>query len=171
MAIPPDLSDFSKEEIKTALDEVRYPFEIAVFSSDNYHNFGAIVRISHNFLAKKIHMVDFDEFYKKASMGCHKWENIEKTSLARFLENNADRNIIAFECRPGLQSTDIRTFEYPKNPILFFGSEKFGVPDQVLQQAKAVVSIPVFGVHVDYNLAVAAGIAMYDFVNKITVNK
>jgi len=171
MAIPPDISDFSIEEVKSTLDEIRHPFEVAVFSSDNYHNSGAIIRIAHNFLCKKIWMVDFDAYYKKAAMGCHKWENIEKVTLKEFQDLNTNRNIVAFERRPGLQSIDLRGYAYPENPILFFGSEKFGVPDQILEQSETIVSIPVFGVHVDYNLAVAAGIAMYSWVEQYTRNK
>lgn len=167
MTTPPDLSEFSLDEILTALDDVRHPFEVAVYGSENYYNFGAILRVAHNFLTGGVWMVDFSDFYKKASMGTHKWESIRPVTLTEFLTLNADRNIVAFERRPDLESQDIRFFEYPENPILFFGSEKFGVPDRVLEQAHAVVSIPVFGVHNDFNQAVAAGIAMYDLVSKL----
>ncbi len=167
MTTPPDISDFSIEEIRTALDDVRHPFEVAVYSSENYYNMGSVLRVAHNFLAKKVWMVDFTSFYKKAGMGTHKWESIEEATLTEFLTRNKDRNIIAFERRHNLTTKDIRNFEYPENPILFFGSEKFGVPDRVIEQAHSVVTIPVFGVHNDYNQAVAAGIAIYDFVSKL----
>ena len=49
MTIAPDLSEFSKEEIKETLDEIRHPFEVAVFSSENYFNMGAIIRAGHSF--------------------------------------------------------------------------------------------------------------------------
>lgn len=167
MSSAPDLSEFSIDDIRTALDDVRHPFEVAVYGSENYYNFGAILRIAHNFLVKKVWMVDFSDFYKKAGMGTHKWESIEEVTLTEFLVLNKERNIIAFERREDLESEDIRSFEYPENPILFFGSEKFGVPDRVIEQAHSCVTIPVFGVHNDYNQAVAAGIAMYDFVAKL----
>lgn len=167
MTTPPDLSEFSLDEICSALDDVRHSFEIAVYGSENYYNFGAIVRVAHNFLCRKIWMVDFSDFYKKASMGSHKYENVQVVTLTEFLTVHVGRNIVAFERRPDLDSKDIRDFRYPKDPILFFGSEKFGVPDRVLEQAHSAVSIPVFGVHNDYNQAVAAGIVMYDFVVKL----
>lgn len=166
MTAPPDLKDFTKEEIREALNEVRHPFEVAVYSSENYFNFGAIIRVGHGFLCRKFWQVDFTQFYKKASMGSHKWENVEKVTLAEFWEKTAGRPVIAFEKRPGLNCIDIRSFTYPENPILFFGSEKYGVPDEVLERAHSIVTIPMWGIHNDFNQAVAAGIAMYDWINK-----
>lgn len=166
MTVAPDLSAFTKEEIRDALDDVRHPFELAVYSSENYFNMGAIIRAGHSFLCRKYWMVDFDKFYKKATMGCHKWEHTEKVSLAEFFERTANRNIVVFEKRPGIDSLDIHNFSYPENPILFFGSEKFGVPDEVIARANSVVTIPLYGVHNDLNISIAAGIAMYDFVAK-----
>jgi tRNA G18 (ribose-2'-O)-methylase SpoU len=167
MTIAPDLSDFSKEEIRETLNEIRHPFEVAVHSSENYFNMGAILRAGHSFLCRKFWMVDFDKFYKRATMGAHKYENIEKCTLNEFFERNVGRNIVAFEKRTGVESVDVQTYKYPENPILFFGSEKFGVPDDVIARAKTVVTIPLYGIHNDLNVAVAAGIGMYDFVSKM----
>ena len=168
MTQPPNIQGLSTDFVKETLQEIRHPFEVAVYSSENYYNFGAILRVAHNFLVRKVWMVDFSDFYKKASMGTHRWETIQEATLAEFLELHKDRNIVAFERRPDLDSEDIRHFQYPEDPILFFGSEKFGVPERILEQAHSVVSIPVFGVHNDYNQAVAAGIGMYDFISKVS---
>lgn len=171
MSIAPDLSDFSKEEICESLGEVRFPYEIAVHSSENYFNMGAIIRTGHSFLCRKYWMVDFDKFYEKAAMGTCKWEKIEKVTLAEFFGAIGTRPIVVFERRKDLKMVDIHTFEYPENPILFFGSEKFGVPDDIVKRAYAVVTIPLYGVHNDLNLSIAAGIATYDFVTKYLYNK
>ena len=105
--------------------------------------------------------------YEKATMGTHKYENIVKDSIDDFMQFSAGRNIVAFERRHDLQTTDIRNFEYPENPILLFGSEKFGVPDILLERATNIVHIPQFGIHNDMNLSVAVGIVLYDFINKM----
>lgn len=154
-----------KKDVITMLAPRRRPYELAVYSSENYFNFGAIVRTAHCFLCRKIWMIDFDKFYKKASMGTHKYENIEKVSLNEFLEINSNRNIVLFERREGIAFQSIFDFDYPDNPILFFGSEKFGVPDEIINKFP-VVSIPMEGIHNDLNMAVAASIVMFDFVSK-----
>lgn len=168
MTAPPDLGNLTKEEIRETLDEIRHPFDVAVYSSENYFNMACIIRTCHANLCNKIWQVDFTKFYKKATMGTHKYENIAKVSLNEFLSLNAERNIIVFERNDILTTKDIRYFTYPSNPILFFGSEKFGVPEQVIKAAHSVVSIPMFGLHNDLNISVAAGIAIYDFILKMS---
>lgn len=167
---------FTLEEINETLNELRRPVEVAVWSSENYYNFSAIIRTSHNFLVSKIWGIDLRDpehpygkpFYKKAAMTALKWEkkNIFLRSSEEFLEETKDRNIIACERRESLDTEDIRGFKYPDNPILLFGSEKFGVPDHLLKRANHIVSIPVGAFVTDHNISVAAGIFLYDHFNK-----
>ncbi len=166
MSHAPDLSDFSKQEIRDTLNEIRHPFEIAVYHSKNEFNLGAIIRVCHNFLVKKIWAIDIDWYYPKATMGSHKFENIEKISLENFLAQTKDRNLVAFERRYNLDTQDLRRFVWPQDPILIFGSENGGVPDEVLTRANALVSIPQYGVHNDFNVHSAASIAIYDWISK-----
>lgn len=167
MAKGPDLSMFTKGEIRDVLNEVRSDFDIAIVGADNYFNGGAIVRTAHQFLAKNIIFVDCDQFYEKATMGTHKWENIHKMSLSEFIAWSSNRNLVVSERRQGLESEDLAIFSYPKNPVLCFGGEKEGTPQEILDLPnKQVVSIPQFGILNDMNLACAAGIVMYDWTVK-----
>ena len=169
MTIGPDVSDCDKNFIRAALNEVRHPIDVAVFSSENYFNFGSIVRTSHNFLVRTIYAVDLPQHYERADLGTRKYENIVRVSVDEFLAmcGAEKRNIVAFERRPGMISLDLPSFVWPEKPFAFFGSEKTGVPDRVLSYpTTSVVSIPMYGIHNDHNVAVAAGIALYDFVSK-----
>lgn len=169
----PDLSMFSKEEIKETLNEIRHPVSIALFGSENEFNIGGCIRASHNFLIKEIHFIDVKWFYKKGAMSTLSYEkdNIVKwDSTEAFLSNVDKERIVAFERRVGLESKDIRDFVYPKNPILFFGSEKSGVPDAVLDSVNNIVSIPMDGLNNDHNVTVTCGIALYDWYFKFTRN-
>lgn len=165
MSTAPDLSGFTKEEIRATLNEVRNHFSIAICGSENYFNGGAIVRTAHTFLVKEIVFVDVPKFYEKATMGTHKWENIKHVSMEEFLSTET-RPLICFEKRADLNSENLLGFEYPENPILCFGSEKTGTPEAILEKATNIVSIPQWGILNDMNLACAAGIAMWDWISK-----
>ena len=154
------------EEIRMGLDVHRFPVDVAVYSIDNYFNLGAIVRICHNFQIRNIIAVDLPKYYRKADLGTRKYETIVKVSMEEFLEQYGNRNIVALEKRPGMITKDLRSFSYPEEPILLFGSEKTGVHDTLLEKSCAVVSIPMYGLHNDHNVAVACGIVLYDFVSK-----
>lgn len=167
MAKAPDLSMFTKDEIRETLNEVRHNFDVAIIGSENYFNGAAVVRTAHQFLVKDIYFVDCNKFYEKATMGTHKWENIHRLSLSDFIAATSNRNLVVAERRANLSSEDLVTFAYPENPILCFGGEKTGVPDEILAMTnKRVVSVPQFGIINDLNLACAAGIIMYDWISK-----
>jgi tRNA G18 (ribose-2'-O)-methylase SpoU len=157
-----------KQFIKDTLAEIRNPFELAIYGSENCWNFGAILRVGHNFMTTGYYSIDIPWYYKKAAMTARPWERerIVNCNIEEFLEKTKGRNIVAFERRSTLETEDIRTFKYPENPILLFGSEKFGVPDALLERADYVVSIPVMGLVYDHNVAVCAGIASYDWLSK-----
>lgn len=161
--------EFSNDEIKEELNKIRKPVDVAVYSSKNYFNMGAILRIGHNFMVNNYHAIACPAFYEKAAMTARPWEKeriIHYDSPEDFIEKIKNRNVVAFERRWGMSSEDIRCFKYPSNPILLFGNEDEGVPDVLLAFAKNVVSIPVFGLVTDFNVAVAAGIALYDWTVK-----
>ena len=154
----------SKEAVRARLLPLRRPIEIAVYDSSNYFNFGSIVRISHNFLARKLYAVDMPTgYYKKSALGTKKYEDIDRCSLDEFIEKTRGRNIVVLEKRDGLVSKRIYDYVWPDNPIMFFGGENFGVPDKILEVATDVVTIPVYGVWNDFNVAVSVGICVYDW--------
>lgn len=162
--------EFPKEFVRDALKDVRHPFEVAVYGLGNYFNLATVIRTAHNFLSRKIYVIDGDGFYKKGTMGNHRFEDIEKTTLEEFIQNTQGRNIVPFERRPGWTTLDIRNYRYPENPILLFGSEKDGIHDDLIEFAGRdnVVAIPGYGVNNDLNVGVAASIVMYDWIAKNT---
>ena len=159
--------EFTKQEVKDCLKPIRHNFEIAVYGTDNYFNLGAIIRTAHNFLAKGIYAVDLNGFYEKASMGARKYEDVTKVDLDGFLAGLNGKPLIVFERRPELNNAHcLYDFKWPENPVMFFGNEKFGVPEKALETAHSVVSISVYGLLHDFNVSNAASIAMYDWMNK-----
>jgi tRNA G18 (ribose-2'-O)-methylase SpoU len=169
MSYNPDLSGFTREEICDALDEVRQPVSIAIFGSKNEFNIGGMIRTAHNFLVRDIHLVEVEWFYEKGALSTLKYEkrNLKRWSTLRsFIDAMSGQNIIAFERRIELNTKDIRSYRYPSNPVLFFGNEQYGVPDEILERANDIVSIPMLGLNNDHNVSVACGIVLYDWFYK-----
>lgn len=160
------IDQYSVDEIKEKLAPFRVPVSIAVYGTENYFNLGGVIRLGHNFLVKEIIGIDIPKHYKRADMGARKFEKITRISLLDFVYDYGHRNIVSFEARPGMVTKDIRGYEYPEDPILLFGSEKWGVPDGILEMSADIVSVPVFGVQNDHNINVAAAMVMYDFCYK-----
>jgi tRNA G18 (ribose-2'-O)-methylase SpoU len=173
VARPEWIKNYSNSELKQILHPKRIPLEIAVYGSQNYFNFGSIVRVSHNFLCEKIYSIDMDggKYYKKATMGAKKYETIVPVTMQEFLEKTKNKNLVSFERRPGLQAKCIHDYVWPENPVVVFGGEKFGIPEEILNTSKDVVEIPVDGLLNDFNIAIACGIAVYDWKHKNDSNQ
>jgi len=169
MSKAPDLGGLDKIQLREQLAPKRFPVSVAIYGTENYFNLGAIVRVAHGFLCKELIAIDCPSYYRKAAMGCNKWEDIVNVSLQEFLEQYNARPIISFERRADLESKSLYEFKYPQNPILVFGSEKHGVPDSLLNASQSVVTIPMYGLINDMNLANAVSIAIYDWHSKYAI--
>ena len=54
----------------------------------------------------------------------------------------------------------------PPGVVLLFGSERFGLPRELIDRADEVVGIPMYGVNHSFPVAVAAGIVMHEWARR-----
>jgi tRNA G18 (ribose-2'-O)-methylase SpoU len=167
MTTPADiLTSYDKSTITKTMAGICAPVDVAVYSIDNYFNMGGIIRLCHNFKVRTIYGVDCPKHYRRADMGTRKYSDIKRVTLAEFIDmmHRTNRDVVGFEspyCSFG--TMDIRHTKLPPNPVLLFGSEKEGIPDELKAVCRHIISIPMFGVHNDHNVTTAAGIALYQF--------
>ncbi len=165
MKVPP--FEYPTEVVRSELNRLRHPLRIAVQRFKNPFNIGAIIRTAHSFLVKEILLIGDTPYYKRASMGMEKYENItEVRDDEAFLELAANNgwNLLVFEkehAQVGLWEA-----EFPEHCVMVFGNEDSGVGPAVLQAAHRVVAIPMFGVNHSYPVSVAAGIAMAEWTRR-----
>ena len=55
---------------------------------------------------------------------------------------------------------------FPPGVIFAFGNEKDGLPRAILERARAVVGIPIYGVNHSLPVVVAAGIVMHEWARR-----
>jgi tRNA G18 (ribose-2'-O)-methylase SpoU len=153
--------DSPPDAVRSALAAIRNDFSIALFAPGNAFAIGAVIRVAHNYLAREIIIVGEGSWYPKASMGMHKYETIVRVESAEsLLAIVRGRPLWAVEKDRARRSLDaVRTF--PKDVVLLFGSERFGIPEPVLEAADEIVGIPIYGVNHSLPLAVSAGIVMH----------
>jgi tRNA G18 (ribose-2'-O)-methylase SpoU len=59
---------------------------------------------------------------------------------------------------------DVPTF--PRGVVFAFGSERFGLPLELLEKADQIVGIPLYGVNHSLPVTVAAGIVMNEWARR-----
>ncbi len=156
----------SPEEVRALLAPLRHDFSVAVYSCENAFAVGAIIRVAHSFLAREIIVIGNAPYYEKASMGMQKYESIVKLADEEaFFAHVEKRPVWAFEKERARQAVyDVDQF--PKDVVLLFGSERFGLPSAVLDRVDQIVAIPMYGINNSFPVAIAAGIAMNEWARR-----
>jgi tRNA G18 (ribose-2'-O)-methylase SpoU len=154
------------EEVRALLAPLRNDFAIALHAADNAFAVGAIIRVAHSFLAREIVLIGDAPYYEKASMGMEKYESVVRVADDEaFLRHVGTRPLWAVE--KDHATTSIHAVErFPRDVVLLFGSERFGIPEPLVRRAAAVVGIPIYGVNHSLPLAVAAGIVMNEWARR-----
>ena len=164
-SIPP--IPYAPQEVRETLAPLRNDFSIALWAPGNAFAVGAVIRVAHSYLAQEIFVVGVGGWYPKASMGMHKYENGRAGGRRGRVARGDGR-------APGLGRSrrkrarrslhDVTSF--PAGVVLVFGSERCGVPDEVVGRADDVVGIPIYGVNNSLPVAVAAGIVMNEWARR-----
>jgi tRNA G18 (ribose-2'-O)-methylase SpoU len=165
MALFPPI-DADVETVREALRPLRNDFSVALHTADNAFAVGAIIRVAHSFLAREVILIGSAPYYEKASMGMEKYETIVRVpSDEAFLAHVAGRPLWALEKDAATVSvTSVGSF--PRDVVLLFGSERFGVPRPLLEHVDLVLGIPIYGINHSLPLAIAAGIVMNEWARR-----
>ena len=158
--------DSTPEAVREALAPLRNDFSVALIAPGNAFAVGATIRVAHSFLAREVFVVGDGGWYEKASMGMEKYETVVRVPDVDGLRQAvAGRPLWVVERQRARRSLyDIERF--PSGVVLVFGSERFGVPDELLDAADDVVAIPIYGVNNSLPVTVAAGIVMHEWARR-----
>ena len=162
LAVRDEFKGMAPEEIKVALDAKRFPFAVCVANVEYDFNLGTIIRNANAFLAREVVIYGRRKMDLRGAMGAHVYENVVHVRDATELKAHArGMKLVCFEEAPG--AVRLEDFLWPPNPLMIFGQEGPGVPEEVRALADATVFIPLFGSMRSINVGVAAGIAMHDW--------
>ncbi|HXX69890.1 MAG TPA: TrmH family RNA methyltransferase [Polyangiaceae bacterium] len=152
--------------VRETLAPLRNDFSLAVVAPGNAFTIGAVIRVAHNFLAREVFVVGIETYYPKASMGMEKYETIRRLENAAELALAcAGRPIWAVEkdhARRSIQSIA----NFPRDVVFAFGSERFGLPEEILDEADEIVGIPTYGVNHSLPVTVAVGIVVHEWARR-----
>jgi tRNA G18 (ribose-2'-O)-methylase SpoU len=101
-------------------------------------------------------------------MGMEKYETVVRLRLADAAALRAAvgrRPIWAVEREHARRNVNV-VKAFPPGVVFVFGSERFGVPEDLLAAADEVVGIPLYGVNNSLPVTVAAGIVMNEWARR-----
>ena len=154
-------------------------FTVAVENVFQSHNASAVIRNCDCFGIQDIHVIANNNAYelsKDVAMGAEKWVDMHSYYKK---ENNSQDCIDTIKSQ-GYQivATTPRTndillpeFDVSKKSAFFFGTERDGLSDIVLDQADVFLRIPMYGFTESYNISVSAALVLHDVVTRLKKSK
>lgn len=166
-----ELNRKTLQEIKTS---EKSPFILILDNVRSQQNVGSIFRTADAFLAEALYLCGITGHppareIRKTALGATEsvsWKYFEKTIDAINELRISGYWIIAIEQAEG--SVDLGEFEIMKDQkyALVFGHEVNGVSQEVLDTCDGCIEIPQFGMKHSFNIAVSAGIVLWELNRK-----
>jgi len=159
------------EAIKEDLDKTHSSLHVAIENWQHDLNIGTIVRAANAFNVAAVHIIGKRHWNRRGAMVTDRYINIlHHDTVNDFVKSmkSSNRQIIAIDIIP--DAIPLSETTLPINSVLVFGGEGPGLSDEMQKNADKIVMIEQFGSTRSVNVGVAAGIAMYVWMQQNVLN-
>lgn len=165
------LTERRKELFKEVCSKRTKHFTVVTEDVYQLHNTSAVMRSCDVFGIQELHVIE-EKLGKKIdreiAMGAQKWVNIHRhhsTDVCIDVLKKEGYQIIATS--PHNNATEISEFDITKKSAFFFGKEKDGLSNTVLNNADGFLKIPMYGFTESLNISVSAAIILQSVVTRL----
>lgn len=168
------LTDNRKERFESVLKNRTNHFTVAVEDIFQMHNTSAVMRSCEVFGVQNLHVIE--ERYAKTidrqiAMGAQKWVDITSYDNAKkCVSSLKERGYQIIATTPHANDNLIHEFDITKPSALFFGTEKEGLSQEIIEQADGYLKIPMVGFTESLNISVSAAIILQDLTNRLRLS-
>lgn len=165
------LTDERKKRFLDVLENRTKFLTVAIEDVYQMHNTSAIIRSCDVFGIQEVHVVE-DRFSKRLdkniAVGAEQWVDVCKyQSTAECISRLKDQGYQIMATTPHDDSLLLHDFFPKKKTALFFGTEKEGLSEGVMQQADGFLKIPMVGFSESLNVSVSAAIIIQELAHKV----
>lgn len=146
---------------------------LTVVAQDVYqlHNTSAVVRSCDVFGIQNIHVIEEKiprRIDKEIAMGAQKWVDINRYNSAKeCLKMLRAKGYQIVATSPHDDSQLLEDFDISKPSALFFGTERDGLSEEIMNEANATIKIPMVGFTESLNISVSAAIILQSLTTKL----
>jgi len=135
------------------------------------HNTSAVMRSCEVFGIQELNVIEQrfgKRIDKEIALGAEKWVDINRfSSIQDCLDNLRSQGYQIIATTPHNNSCMIDEFDITKKSAIFFGTEKLGLSEEIMQQADGFLKIPMVGFTESLNISVSAAIVIQDLTNRL----
>jgi tRNA (guanosine-2'-O-)-methyltransferase len=165
------LTDNRKEKFLKVLQNRTKHFTIAIEDVFQMHNASAVMRSCEVFGIQELHVIE--ERYgksidKEIAMGAQKWVDIHTyDNVSNCVATLKRKGYQIIATTPHENDCLLDDFDISKPSALFFGTERDGLSQEILQQADGFLKIPMVGFTESLNISVSAAIIIQNIMNRL----
>ncbi|AOZ98271.1 MAG TPA: RNA methyltransferase [Flavobacterium sp.] len=165
------LTDNRKERFLEVLEKRTKHFTVAVEDVYQLHNTSAVMRSCEVFGIQELNVIE-ERFGKRIdkqiAMGAQKWVDINRhDSVSGCIASLKEQGYQIIATTPHEQDCTLEKFDISKPSAIFFGTEKEGLSEEVMQNADGYLKIPMVGFTESLNISVSAAIIIQDLTNRL----
>jgi tRNA G18 (ribose-2'-O)-methylase SpoU len=169
-------SELKRKSISEFKESSKTPIIIILDDIRSFNNIGSVFRTSDAFLIEKIYLcgitaVPPNKEIHKTALGATEtvtWEYA--TSVLEVIEKLKTENTLVYAIEQVEKAILLHDFKIEKDQkyAIVFGNEVFGVSQNAIEICNGTIEIPQLGTKHSLNIAVSAGIIVWDLFSKIT---
>lgn len=160
-----------KERFFEVLKNRTKHFTVAIEDVYQLHNTSAVMRSCEVFGIQELHVVEQrygKKIDKEIALGAEKWVDIHRfNSNQDCIDDLKTRGYQIIATTPHENDCMLEDFDISKPSAIFFGTERYGLSDEVLQQADGFLKIPMFGFTESLNISVSAAIILQHISSRL----
>ncbi len=164
-----------KARILKVLEERTKYITVAMEDVFQMHNTSAVVRSCEVFGIQDAHVIEGRfgrRLDKNIAMGAQQWVDVMRYNSSNIcLETLKENGYRIVATTPDPDATNLNDFKLESKTALFFGTEKEGLSEEILQQAEGLITIPMFGFTNSLNISVSAAIILQQLTTQLRNTK
>ncbi|MEO6173864.1 MAG: RNA methyltransferase [Flavobacterium circumlabens] len=165
------LTDNRKEKFLKVLASRTKHFTIAVEDVFQMHNTSAVMRSCEVFGIQELNIIEQrygKRIDKEIAMGAQKWVDINQfDSITNCLSTLKNQGYQIIATTPHENDCLLEDFDITKPGALFFGTERDGLSQEILDKADGFLKIPMVGFTESLNISVSAAIIIQNLTNRL----
>ena len=146
-------------------------FTIAIEDVFQLHNTSAVMRTCEVFGIQQMHVIE-EKYGKKIdkeiALGAQKWVDVNRHASAQTcIDTLKQQGYRIIATSPHNDSCLMDDFDISQRSAIFFGTEKMGLSDTVMQQADGFLKIPMVGFTESINISSSAAIVIQNLTSRL----
>lgn len=146
-------------------------FTVAIEDVYQLHNTSAVLRTCEVFGVQELSVIE-EKYGKKIdkeiALGAQKWVDVNRYgSTTECLQEMRSRGYRIIATSPHAEAADLDDFDISQPAAIFFGTEKMGLTQEVLDQADGFIKIPMIGFTESLNISSSAAIVIQHLSSRL----